>query len=143
MSKVIFSFEKIDTTMSYSKNDLMKDICENVIYAIAKADFKDSEGALELYKRAIEEYPDQMNAYILVGNMYHVRPALQLDLSYVIFSPADREFRMKKTDSGAATGPRVRPAWRRSEAATGISHLTGDSNATIPTGRRPGSTPAM
>ena len=28
MSKVIFSFEKIDTTMSCSKDELMKDICQ-------------------------------------------------------------------------------------------------------------------
>ena len=36
MSKVIFSFEKIDTTMSCSKNDLMKDICEKFSNFIGK-----------------------------------------------------------------------------------------------------------
>ena len=36
MSKVIFSFEKIDTTMSCSKDELMKDICQKYANFIGK-----------------------------------------------------------------------------------------------------------
>ena len=39
-------------------------------YAIAKSDFKDYDGAIELYKKAVEINPNEANAYILTGNLY-------------------------------------------------------------------------
>ena len=41
-----------------------------ICYAIAKSDFKDYEDAVELYKKAIELNPKEVNGYILLGNLY-------------------------------------------------------------------------